>query len=246
CYSGVQHEIYAKDGGRTIYVSYSNDEDYQVYLHEIRLAAPVSQWSDNRGRAIYVAGDAAQPRTFAEDGLAFYAADIPTAGFSAIHRWLDVETGDVRYGATRPGAMDAHHDLGIDFYAPVDARSAAETNAAYAPVYRWTRDGAQRYSPLDLEPEGYARQELAFYAGCPDADADGLTDCVESFVGTDPALADTDGDALPDGYERSTDGCDALRFDEDGDGVGALDEVLAGTNPCLRDGRGLRSSDRGA
>lgn len=246
CYSGVQHEIYSSDGGRTIYVSYSNGDDYQVYLHEIRLAAAVTQWSDARGRAIYVAGKEPLPGSFAEDGLAFYAADIPTAGFSAIHRWLDVATGQVRYGATRPGAPDAYRDLGIDFYAPADGRSAATTNAAYAPVYRWTRDSGQRYSPLNLMTEGYARQELAFYAGCPDADVDGLSDCVESFIGTDPMVADTDGDALPDGYERAMDGCDALRFDEDGDGVGPLDEVLAGRNPCVRDGRGLRSSNYGA
>ena len=105
----------------------------------------------------------------------------------------------------------------------------------YAAVYRWSRGDEERYSPLDLRPAGYVPHETSFYAPCPDADNDGLTDCLESFLGTDPSLADTDGDHLNDGYERSTRGCDPLAYNDDKDGIAWLDELLAGTNPCVSD-----------
>jgi hypothetical protein len=54
-------------------------------------------------------------------------------------------------------------------------------------------------------------------AGCnslcfclPDADADGLDDALEETLGTDPALADTDGDGLSDGEEVNVLGSDPL------------------------------------
>jgi len=232
CYSGAQHEFYARDDGRTIYVSYSNGDTYQVYLHEIRLAGPVTQWRDDRGRALYLTDGAEAPDGLAADGLAFYASDIPVPGFAPIHRWVHMESGAIRYGAIPPYPQEAYRDLGVDFYAPADAEA---TNALYAPVYRWSRGEQERYSPLNLAPAGYVPHETAFYVPCPDGDNDTLTDCLESFLGTDLAEADTDGDQLNDGYERSTRGCDPLVYNDDRDGVGALYELLDGTNPCSRD-----------
>ena len=57
CYTAVQHDVYSQDGDRTLSISYSNGEEYQVYLHKIRLAVAVIEWIDDRGRAIYVAGN---------------------------------------------------------------------------------------------------------------------------------------------------------------------------------------------
>jgi hypothetical protein len=61
-----------------------------------------------------------------------------------------------------------------------------------------------------------------------DTDGDGLLDTEELAIGTNPALADSDGDGIPDGIEvgdpqapRDTDGdlvIDALDTDDDGDG----------------------------
>ena len=232
CYTGAQHRSYARDGGRTIYVTYSNGQSYQVYLHEIRLAAPVTQWTSDAGDAVYVADGGAAPDGFVEDGLSFYASDIPAPGLSPVHRWRDAGTGELRYGVSSPGPD--FDDAGVDFYAAADRAAAAATHAAYEPVYRWEREGIARYAALDLSAGGYARRETAFYAACPDADGDGLTDCGESFEGSDPYVADSDGDGLPDGYEVATAGCEPLiSVTDDGDGVGWLQELIEGRNPCL-------------
>ncbi len=210
CYSGYQHEFYAKDGGRTIYVSYSNGASYQVYLHEVRLAAPVREWIDASGHAQYAPDTVESPADAEASGVAFYASDIPVPGFSPIHRWVHSTSGEVRYGALSAGA--AYADAGIDFYAPADIASAEATNATYAPVYRWTKGSATRYSPLNLSSLGYARSEVGFYGACPDRDGDELIDCVESFVGTSLSSPDSDGDGTPDGDEDSDgDGCSNRR-----------------------------------
>ena len=243
CYTGAQHEFYSKDGGRTIYVSYSNWDSYQVYLHEIRLATAITQWSDKQGRAIYLTNVAQAPDGFSPDGLTFYASDIPVPSFAPIHRWRHPETGAIRYGADTPEPAAGYEDLGVDFYAPPDAAGAAATNALYAPVYRWTHQGTDRYSPLNLGPAGYTQKEVAFYAACPDADGDTLTDCLEVFLGTDAASADTDGDLLSDGYERTTPACDPLVYNDDEDGIPTPFELLMGTNACTADSDGDGCSD---
>ena len=233
CYTGTQHEVYARDGGRTIYVSYSNSGAYEVYLHEIRLAAGIWQWRDGDGRVVYLPAGAEPPDSFVVDGLAFYASDIPVPGFSAIHRWVGEESGTVRYGASAPSSTEVFVDRGIDFFAPLDASTSDGRNERFAPVYRWTRGNAARYAALNLASAGYERHEIAFYAACPDRDNDTLTDCFESFLGTDASSADTDGDLLRDAYELDTSGCDPLVYNDDADGIPSQEEVLAGTNPCF-------------
>lgn len=234
CYTGSQHEFYARDGGRTIYVTYSNSETYQVYLHEIRLAAPINQWIDPQGRPVYQPRSAPAPAGFTAVGTAFYASDIPAPGQSPIHRWEQATTGDVRYAAIAP-ATD-YVDKGIAFYAPLVQRDVQALHASYDPVSRWTNGSAVRYSALNLAPAGYAKQETAFYSPCLDSDRDTLTDCTESFLGTDASALDSDGDGLLDGYEQSTPGCDPAVFNEsDRDGIEAQLEILSGTNPCRWD-----------
>ena len=231
CYTGAQQDVYTKDGGRTIYVSYSNGESYKVYLHEIRFASPIIEWTDRAGRALYVPSGADTPTGFRQGGAAFYASDIPVAGFLPIHRWVERITGAVRYGAIAPGA--GYRDLGIEFYAPVEQAAAEGANALYAPVYRWSKEGQTRYAALDLADFGWERHEAAFFAACPDSDSDALTDCEESFLKTDPLVADTDGDGLQDGYEQSMPGCDPLVYNDDRDGTSSMEEVLLGLNPCV-------------
>ncbi|MCH8994577.1 MAG: DUF4185 domain-containing protein [Chloroflexi bacterium] len=235
CYSGAQHEFYTQDDGRTIYVSYSNSGTYQPYLHEIRLAAAITQWSDEQGHAIYLAGDVAGPDGFSKDGPAFYASDIRAPGLTPIHRWEHLETAAIRYGAAPPDPAGAYGYAGVAFYAPADAAAARAANALYAPVFLWQRADTVRYSPLNLAPAGFTQQEVAFYAACPDVDNDTLTDCEESFLGTNALLADTDGDRLPDGYELTTLGCHPLLYNDDRDGVPSPVELVIGTNPCVRE-----------
>jgi hypothetical protein len=79
----------------------------------------------------------------------------------------------------------------------------------------------------------------------PDSDGDGLGDSVETDTGnyvsptdagTDPALADTDGDLLSDGQEVVTTLTNPTLSDTDGDGLNDGDEVNTHlTNPLVAD-----------
>ncbi len=106
-----------------------------------------------------------------------------------------------------------------------------------------------------------------FRFGDPDPDADGLGDCAEAGLGTDPAVADTDADGLGDGAEVATFATDPLDSDSDDDGLGDGAEVTThatdpldpdsdadglsdgaevmvhGTNPMLADSDGDLFSD---
>lgn len=73
-----------------------------------------------------------------------------------------------------------------------------------------------------------------------DTDLDGLSDCDEALLGTDPTLIDTDGDGLPDRLEVAQ-GSDYLNrdaeVDTDGDGVTNGDEILQRSDPRSTDAR---------
>lgn len=81
-----------------------------------------------------------------------------------------------------------------------------------------------------------------------DSDFDGLRDCEELLIGTDPTLVDTDGDVLPDKMEVTA----GTRFlepdallDDDGDGVPNGEEVRNHTDPASSDaGRHLGEAYR--
>ncbi len=69
-----------------------------------------------------------------------------------------------------------------------------------------------------------------------DPDSDGLTNLQEQSRGTNPTLADTDGDGLTDGNEVNVRGTNPLVADTDGDGLSDGVEVNThGTNPLLAD-----------
>jgi hypothetical protein len=77
-----------------------------------------------------------------------------------------------------------------------------------------------------------------------DSDADGLTDELETTVGTDPSLPDSDADGVSDSDEIDFYGTDALDPDTDGDGLDDAEELLTyGTNPLLDDTDGDAVSD---
>jgi len=86
---------------------------------------------------------------------------------------------------------------------------------------------------------------MAHSPKCPghlpcDTDGDGLTDCEEYELGTDPELVDTDADGIPDGIEYRL-GLDPTRDDTqedlDFDGITNIDEVLNFSSPTMPDTR---------
>ena len=75
-----------------------------------------------------------------------------------------------------------------------------------------------------------------------DTDQDGLSDAVETALGTSPTSGDTDADGLGDGAEYTL-GTDPLNPDSDDDGLSDGDEVSIGTDPKLADSDGDGVSD---
>ena len=91
---------------------------------------------------------------------------------------------------------------------------------------------------------GHAGLTMAGFDWNGDADGDGLTNKEEKELGTDPQLADTDGDGLNDGEEFSTYKTNPLAADSDGDGLGDREEVKTyKTNPNNADTDGDSLAD---
>ncbi|MBS2026809.1 MAG: VWA domain-containing protein [Deltaproteobacteria bacterium] len=74
---------------------------------------------------------------------------------------------------------------------------------------------------------------------CQDTDGDGLSECAEKYLKSDPNLMDSDTDGIPDGLEAKygmdpSVAEDPLK-DSDGDGVPDIDEIKAHTDPHVAD-----------
>jgi hypothetical protein len=82
-------------------------------------------------------------------------------------------------------------------------------------------------------------------SGDDDAEPDGLTNNQEFNLGTDPNLADSDGDGLNDAAEFNQHGSDPALADSDGDGLddGAEINGVPATNPLVADSDGDELSD---
>jgi hypothetical protein len=75
---------------------------------------------------------------------------------------------------------------------------------------------------------------------CSDGDGDGLPDCVEAILGSNPGLPDSDGDGIPDSVKARY-GFNPTVWqlwqhqDTDGDGITDWNEFLANTDPTVPD-----------
>ncbi|MDZ7290156.1 MAG: OmpA family protein [candidate division KSB1 bacterium] len=79
-----------------------------------------------------------------------------------------------------------------------------------------------------------------------DKDGDGILNKDEKKYGTNPKVADTDGDGLSDGEEILTYRTDPLKADSDGDGINDADEIKkykTNANKADSDGDGLTDGE---
>ncbi|WP_369855609.1 carboxypeptidase regulatory-like domain-containing protein [Candidatus Thalassolituus haligoni] len=81
---------------------------------------------------------------------------------------------------------------------------------------------------LYIDVDGFQTNSLALTI---DDDQDGLSNEQEALLGTNPAVADSDGDGLNDGDEVNLHGTDPLLADTDADGINDLVEVQQSLNP---------------
>jgi hypothetical protein len=93
------------------------------------------------------------------------------------------------------------------------------------------------FDPLDPSAPARACEQIG------DRDGDGLRDCEEAYLGTDPHQPDSDGDRLADGHELRV-GTDPLVADAlgdpDFDGAVSRDEIRGGSDPFVPDADRLR------
>lgn len=131
----------------------------------------------------------------------------------------------------------------------------AANGLGYAPAdfHTWFTANPSEFSADGIHPAGIGYQSMAriwceslnlqMGLWCLDDDRDGLLNSTEAVLGTNPALADSDGDGLVDGNGGIVP-VTSLPGGVDFDGDGFVDgEQMLGTDPLLVDSDGDRLSD---
>ena len=133
-----------------------------------------------------------------------------------------------RSGAIKPVASGIT-DAGI-----IVVRSCAELNIDCVDTDNdCLPDSIERAIRLDpLNPDTGDR---GIPDGEKDTDGDGIRNCIEVLLGTDPGKPDSDGDGIRDSDEISRYGTDPRLADTDGDSLSDGDELKWGTDPLNPD-----------
>lgn len=134
---------------------------------------------------------------------------------------------------------------GVGFQIRLDDRVSFEASGGYN--YTFTDElNAVKVGQKDAYVNFLVGLTVAGESGSADPDHDGLTNSEEKQLGTNPKVADTDGDGLSDGDEVKKYSTNPLKADSDGDGLSDGDEVLKyHTDPMKldSDGDGLSDGD---
>ncbi len=148
------------------------------------------------------------------------------AGFFALNmNAVPTETG-AAVDSDRDGLSDD-----LEFMAGIDRLSADTDGDGFSDLFEF------KFASMGFDPKDADIPAMGCAANL-DRDGDGLRECEEIFLGSDPLLPDTDGDRIPDGIELRL-GMDATvhdtEIDHDFDGKLSGDEVAMGTSPLLFD-----------
>ena len=123
---------------------------------------------------------------------------------------------------------------GGTYLSQTSATITATANLGYL-FDKWSGDASGTENPLTITMDTDKTVGATFVEDTRDSDSDGLTNYQETIThGTNPDLADTDGDGVNDGQEI-TNATNPLVSDTDGDGVNDGQEVTDTTNPLVAD-----------
>jgi hypothetical protein len=168
------------------------------------------------------------------------------------------EDGDISFTGIEPGSYTLNAERSSDFAASrvrcrntsgdaLTARTATNQIAIFLVAgdqvaCTWHFGPTETQGEMPADPKAPPTATTSVEEA--DSDADGLTDELETTVGTDPSLPDSDADGVSDSDEIDFYGTDALDPDTDSDGLDDAQELLTyGTNPLLDDTDGDNVSD---
>jgi outer membrane protein OmpA-like peptidoglycan-associated protein len=142
------------------------------------------------------------------------------------------------------GHMEAYGTAGAGVQYKLSDRLRLDASGGLILTYNDNVDGMPSPRKQDVFYGALLGLVFAGESGDADNDNDGLSNKIERQIGTDPDMADTDGDGLSDGAEFLVYHTNPLNPDTDGDGLTDGDEVLnLHTNPLKYDTDGDCLSD---
>jgi outer membrane protein OmpA-like peptidoglycan-associated protein len=165
------------------------------------------------------------------------------AGAGALH--FDVKERPATITATTLEGWTAFVPAGVGVQIKIIDGLLFEASGGYNYIFSKNINGV-----TESKNDGYLSGlvGLTLYGESPNADPDrdGLTNAEEKQLGTNPKVADSDGDGLKDGDEINKYKTSPLKADSDGDGVNDGDEVLnykTDPNKADTDGDGLKDGE---